>query len=364
MSSGSDKTEAPTPKKLKEARKEGRIPRSPELTTWGAVLLGSYLLPLAIANTGARVRELVLSAGQAVADPDLGRATALVAAGGETLLASVLPLAAAMVVLGVAGNLAQTGLVLTGKRLKPKADKLNPLAGLKRMFSAESGWQLVKVLLRTAVLAFAAWVPLRHVIDALGASGARPLGSILSSTATEGLTMIRLVGVAGLLLGVLDYGISRKRIGKQNRMTKQEVRDEHKSTEGDPRVRQQIRQRQREVSRNRMLAAVADATVVVVNPTHVAVALRYEPGLGPPRVVAKGKGEVAKRIRAKAEEHHVPLVRDIALAWAVHDTCELDHPVPADLFEAVARVLAFVLTVGKRGSTYGGALTVPAGAAR
>ena len=142
-------------------------------------------------------------------------------------------------------------------------------------------------------------------------------------------------------------------------MTKQEVKEEHRRSEGDPLVKGKIREKQRQVSRNRMLAAIADASVIVVNPTHVAVALRYD-GTGAPRVVAKGKGELARRIRELAEEHRVPIVRDVALAWALHDTCPLDHPIPEELYGAVAKVLAFVMTVGKRAAAIGGVLSLPA----
>jgi flagellar biosynthetic protein FlhB len=353
-----DKTEAPTPKKKRDARRKGQIPRSPELTTWGAVLVGSFVLPLAFGNAGRSVRGLLASTGRAIAAPDTGTAISLIGAGGRAVAVCTLPFAAVAVSLAVAGNVAQTGLVLSGHKLKPDFKKVNPFAGFKRMFSADSGWNLVKVLLRTGLLAAAAWGPLHATITALRHPARRPLAAIVAETAAASLQMVRLVAVAGLLLGVLDYAMARRRIGKQLKMTKQEVRDEHRNSEGDPLVRQQLRQRQREVSRNRMIAAVAQATVVIVNPTHVAVALRYEPGSGPPRLVAKGKGEVAARIRAEAEEHAVPMVRDVPLAWSIHDTCDLDRPIPAELFAAVAKVLAFVLTVGKRAGAFGGVTTL------
>jgi flagellar biosynthetic protein FlhB len=131
-------------------------------------------------------------------------------------------------------------------------------------------------------------------------------------------------------------------------MTKQEVKDEYRQSEGDPMTRSRIRQRQMEVSRNRMMAAVAVSSVVVVNPTHIAVALEYRPDLGAPRVVAKGQGFIAQRIREEAEKHNVPIVRDVPLARTLHSACKLGQAIPADLYEAVARLLAFVFNL-KRG---------------
>jgi flagellar biosynthetic protein FlhB len=354
--SGSDKTEAPTPKRKREARKEGRIAKSPELSTWGAVLLASFVLPMTLASSAKAVRDLLAQTGEVIARPNQAEALGLLGVGGRALIAGVTPVALAMVVFAVLANVAQTGGVVAPKRLKPKAEHINPLKGFKRLFSKESGWNTVKVLVRTLVLAGAAWLPLQSAVQELGTVEQPRLRALIGAVGTQGLQMVRLVAVAGLLLGVLDFVVVKRRLVKSLRMTKQEVRDEHRQSEGDPFVRGQIRARQREMSRNRMIAAVADASVVIVNPTHVAVALRYEPGGGAPRLVAKGRGEVARRIREEAERHQVAMVRDVPLARALHDSCDLDQPIPAELYEAVAKVLAFVFTVGKRASAFGGVL--------
>lgn len=354
-----DRTEAPTPKRKREARKEGRIPKSQELATWGTLLLASFIVPRALSAAGSNVRDLFARTGRVMAEPDVGTAVGLLGPAGRTTIAAVLPLALAMMCFGVVANVAQTGLVLSTKRLKPSMSKINPLKGFKRLFSPESGWNALKVLIRAALLAGAASVPLRGAIGRLSSGEQAPLPALLAWVAADALAMVRLVAAAGLLLGVADYAVTRRRISKGLKMTKQEVRDEHRQSEGDPHVKGAIRSRQREMSRNRMIAAVADASVVIVNPTHVAVALRYEPGTGAPRLVAKGGGELARRIREQAERHRVPMVRDVPLARALHDTCPLDHPVPAELYAAVAKVLAFVLTVGRRAAAMGGVVTVP-----
>jgi flagellar biosynthetic protein FlhB len=156
------------------------------------------------------------------------------------------------------------------------------------------------------------------------------------------------VAVAGLALAAVDYAFQRRRVRKSVMMTKQEVKEEYRQSEGDPMTRQRIRQRQVEMSRNRMMAAVAVSSVVVVNPTHIAVALEYRPEWGAPRVVAKGQGFVAARIREEAEKHGVPIVRDVPLARTLHSACKLGQSIPPHLYEAVARLLAFVFNL-KRG---------------
>jgi flagellar biosynthetic protein FlhB len=159
--------------------------------------------------------------------------------------------------------------------------------------------------------------------------------------------------VAGLLLAVADVVVVMKRNRKQTRMTLKEVKDENKRTEGDPMLKGAIRAKQLAMSRNRMMAEVATADVVLVNPTHVAVALRYEPGSGAPKVVAKGAGAIAAKIREEASDKAVPMIEDIPLTRALHAACELGQEVPAHLFTAVARVLAFVMALRRRGASAG-----------
>jgi flagellar biosynthetic protein FlhB len=172
------------------------------------------------------------------------------------------------------------------------------------------------------------------------------------------LRLARDVSLLGLVLAAVDYGVQRRRVAKGMKMTKQEVKDEHRQSEGDPAVRSQIRSRQLALGRNRMIAAVADADVVIVNPTQVAVALRYEAGRGAPRVVAKGRGPVAGRIREAAREAGVPMVRDVPLARAIEAGVALGREIPVELYEAVARVLAFLSGLRTRPGL-GGVLQIP-----
>jgi flagellar biosynthetic protein FlhB len=179
--------------------------------------------------------------------------------------------------------------------------------------------------------------------------GLVPIPTVLDTVEAKALGMIRNIGILGLAMAAADYAVQRRRIGKQVRMTKDEVKQEHKQTEGDPMLKSAIRSRQLAAARNRMMADVATADVVLVNPTHVAVALRYEAARGAPKVVARGAGAIAAKIRERAGEHQVPLVRDVPLARALYRSTRVGQEIPPQLFAAVAQVLAFVISRKRRG---------------
>jgi flagellar biosynthetic protein FlhB len=250
-----------------------------------------------------------------------------------------------MVAIGLVGNFAQTGFAISGKALKPKFDRISPKKGLKRLLSPHSAWEAAKAALKLAVLTAVAWPGVSHLGAALATGGRVPSAQVMAEVASSTMGLIRSTALAGLALAAVDYGFQRRRVKKGMMMTKQEVKEEYRQSEGDPMTRQRIRQRQVEMSRNRMMAAVAVSSVVVVNPTHVAVALEYRPELGAPRVVAKGQGFIAARIREEAEKHGVPIVRDVPLARTLHAACKLGQAIPADLYETVARLLAFVFSL-------------------
>jgi flagellar biosynthetic protein FlhB len=180
-----------------------------------------------------------------------------------------------------------------------------------------------------------------------------PLLSTLRVTGSGVLSLVRASILVGLVMAVADYLVKRRHINKQIRMSHNDVKQEHRQSEGDPHVKGHRRSLQLAMSRNRMMADIASADVVLVNPTHVAVALRYRPGTGAPRVVAKGAGAVAAAIRARADEARVPLVQDVPLARAIHGTCEIGQEIPAELYAAVAQVLAFVMGLKARGVAAG-----------
>jgi flagellar biosynthetic protein FlhB len=344
----SDKTEQPTAKRKREARRDGNLARSQEVVVWAQMLAAGVLLPVCI-NLGIRsLRQLMTQVGVLVTRPDADAALRLLGTGLTGGLLAIAPLGLGMVAVGLIGNFAQTGFAFSGKALRPKFDRISPAKGLKRLLSPHSAWEAAKAALKLAVLAAVAWPGIARLGTALGTGGQVPSGQVVGAVASATLALIRSTALAGLGLAAVDYGFQRRRVRKGMMMTRQEVKEEYRQSEGDPMTRSRIRQRQVEMSRNRMMAAVAVSSVVVVNPTHIAVALEYRPELGAPRVVAKGQGFIAARIREEAEKHNVPIVRDVPLARTLHSACKLGQAIPADLYEAVARLLAFVFSL-KRG---------------
>jgi flagellar biosynthetic protein FlhB len=341
----SDKTEQPTAKKKREARRDGNLARSSEVVAWAQMLAAGVLLPASFSLGTRSLRQVMVQVGVAIARPDVDASLRLMGTALTGGLLAIAPLALGMVAIGLVGNFAQTGFAISGKALKPKFDRISPKKGLKRMLSPHSAWEAAKAAVKLLVLTAVAWPGVSHLGAALASGGRVPAGQVLAQVAGATMGLIRSTALAGLALAAADYAFQRRRVKKGMMMSKQEVKEEYRQSEGDPMTRQRIRQRQVEMSRNRMMAAVAVSSVVVVNPTHIAVALEYRPELGAPRVVAKGQGHIAARIREEAEKHNVPIVRDVPLARTLHAACKLGQTIPADLYEAVARLLAFVFSL-------------------
>ncbi len=352
--SGGEKTEKATPKKLKKARSEGQIGNSPELGAWCGMLAASFILPGMFSAMMGVVAKCLLQVGDIIQNPDINSAMKLTTRSIIEGMVKVLPLALAMGGIAVASvAAAQGGITLAPKLLKPKFNRMNPLQGIKRMFGPQGLWQLIKALSKTAVLGVVVYMSVRGMIPTLYGSGALPLTSVIGIGVNTALSVLRIASVTGVILALFDFAVVRRRTTKHLKMTKEEVKEEFKSSEGDPHIKSQRRSRALAMARNRMLQDVATADVVLVNPTHVAVALKYEPAKGAPRVVAKGADNIATKIREIAEQNRVPMVRDIPLARTVYKSCEIGQEVPPDLYKAIATVLAFIMTLKKRGSAAG-----------
>lgn len=350
-SDGQDRTEKATPQRMKEVRREGRLSRSQDLTAWVGLGAAALMLPAVATNAWQAAREQLAGVRDVVASPDAAKATAMLGDGLWSVVGTLTPMFAVVVVTIVVTAAAQGG--IHPKKLKPEFKQFNLASGAKRLFGGQAWWQGIKTLLKTAAVALVVYMSAEALVPLLLTSGQLPLQHQLAA-AGSGIKKLLQWGIAaGVALSLVDLVVVLRRNRKSTRMTLREVKDEHKRTEGDPLLKGAIRSKQMAMSRNRMMAAVADADVVVVNPTHVAVALRYVPGTGAPRVVAKGAGAVAARIRAEATERRVPMVEDIPLARALHAACALDQEVPAYLFTAVARVLAFVMALKRRGAAVG-----------
>ena len=351
--SGGEKSEKATPKRIKKARHDGQIGNSPELGTWVGLLIVSFLLPhLARALLDLATSALVQAAAT-IRSPDPARAMTAASSSVHAAVQTVLPLGVLVAGVSVASVAAQGALWFSPKLLKPNVKRLNPLSGMKRLFGPHALWALVKSLLKTGALAAAVYVSVQHLIPTLMGSGSMQLSTLVDVGTATALGVLRYGAAAGVALAVADFAVTKRRNNKSLKMTKQEIKEEHKSSEGDPHIRGMRRSRQMAMRRNRMMAEVATADVVVVNPTHVAVALRYEPQRGAPRVVAKGGDHVAARIRERAEQHRVPMVSDVPLARTLYKTCAVGQEIPPDLYRAVATVLAFIMTLKRRGSAAG-----------
>ncbi len=350
---GGEKSEAPTPKKLKEGREQGQVARSSDLGAWLGVGAAAMVLPAVARGTQEAVVRLLAGLGAVADDPEPARAMlALTTALGQCAMA-VAPLAAVTVVVAIGATAAQGGIHLATKAAKPQFSRLNPGKGLKRIFGPQAWWEALKALLKTVVLGIVLYQVIGGLTPYLMGSGSLPLAATMQAVGGGISDLIRTAVVAGLALAAIDYVVQKRRINKQLKMSHKEITDEHKQSEGDPQLKGAIRSRQLAMSRNRMMSDVAKADVVLVNPTHVAVALRYDPADGAPRVVAKGAGTIAAKIRERATEHRVPMVEDVPLARALHAACEIGQEIPGDLYAQIAQVLAFVMRLRSRGGAAG-----------
>jgi flagellar biosynthetic protein FlhB len=346
---GGEKTEKPTPQRIKKARKDGQIPRTQELGTWAGVAVASALLPMLVGNAFDAVGRLFVQIGSVAEHPEPEALSALLGQALSAFLGTLLPTAIGLMLVGALASAAQGGVTVSAKGMKPTLQKLNPLPGMKRMFGTHGLWEAVKAVLKTAALGTVVVVTSSRAQALVSASGALPLSAVVATFTSSAVLMFRVVAVTGLVIAIADYVIVRLQIMKKLKMSKYEIQQEHKQSEGDPHVKAQRRAAALAMARNRMMSDVATADVLLVNPTHVAVALKYEPERGAPRVVAKGADEIAATLREKAAEARVPLVQDVPLARALHASCEIGQEVPPQLFTAVARVLAFVMQLGNRG---------------
>jgi flagellar biosynthetic protein FlhB len=342
---GQERTEQATPKRLKEAREKGQVPRSHELSTAAvciAAAVAIYTLGRVAAGNFADLMRDTLSVAPATAMDESAIWPALTGAGARALWA-ILPILGATFFAALAAPIAIGGWNFSAGVLVPKFSKLNPANGLGRMFSARGLMELGKGLAKVAVVAVTGWILLRGLTPQLMGLSTEPLqGAIGHAASLAGYSLLVLVcGLA--IIAAFDVPFQLWQHAKDLRMTREEVREEYKESEGSPETRGRIREAQRALSRGRMLQDVPTADVVVTNPTHFAVALRYdEQKMRAPIVVAKGTELLALKIREIATENGVPVVEAPPLARALHKSVEVGREVPAALYVTVAQVLTYV----------------------
>jgi flagellar biosynthesis protein FlhB len=342
----SQKTEEPTQRRLQDARERGDVPQSREINHWFMVLaiaMAVFAAAPGMADAVARLLLPFLERTEAFPTDAEGLRWSLGALLWGLLKAAALP-ALMMIAAAIAGGFLQHGPILTLQPLKPSLDRISPIAGAKRLFSMRSVVEFAKGVAKIAIVgAVAMWVlwPVAGMAARLPGLDVAALLELLRKDSLR--LLIALLGVMGGVAAV-DFLYQYLAYLKRLRMSKQELREELKQSEGDPFIKARVRQIRMERARRRMMAAVPKADVVVTNPTHFAVALKYEPGrMAAPKVVAKGADAIAARIRAVAEEHGVPVVENPPLARTLYAAVELDEEVPPEHYKAVAEVIGYVM---------------------
>ncbi|MCU1728100.1 flagellar biosynthesis protein FlhB [Pseudomonas sp. 7P_10.2_Bac1] len=346
--SGADKTEDPTEKRKKDSREKGEIARSKELNTLAIMLAGSAGLLIfggALAEDLMQVMRYNFSISRETLYNTDSMAAFLLYSGKIALIA-LQPVLITLLIAAIVGPIALGGWLFAAGSLAPKFSRMNPLAGLKRMFSAKALVELLKALAKFFIILIVALLVLNSDIDDLLRIAHEPLElAVVHSLQVVGWSALWMA--CGLILiAAVDVPVQLWESHKKLLMTKQEVRDEHKDQEGRPEVKQRIRQVQREMSQRRMMSAIPDADVIITNPTHYAVALKYDPEKGgAPMLLAKGSDFLALKIREIGAKHDILLLESAALARSIYHSTELEQEIPAGLYLAVAQVLAYVYQI-------------------
>ncbi len=340
-----DKTEEATPRRLEKAREEGQIPRSRELTTTAVLLASTFGLLVfggLIARRLADVLRFNFSVEREVLfDPQLMVAY-LARSFGDAFFA-LIPLFAVIVVAAIVGPIALGGWLFSTKALMPKFSRMNPLSGLKRMFSAKSLVELVKSIGKVGIVIGVAFVTLKGFQSQLLGLSSEELESAIAHALRLSLWAAILISASTVVIAFIDVPWQIFEHAKKLRMTKEDIKQEYKESEGKPEVKGRIRQMQREIANRRMMADVPKADVIITNPTHYAIALRYDPNtMETPILLAKGVDQTAMKIREIAREHKIENVRSPVLARAIYHTTEIKGEIPQGLYLAVAQVLAYI----------------------
>jgi len=344
-----ERSEQPTSKRLRDAAERGQVARSKEVqdvVQLAAALMtlswvGSYMVRTLADRVGAGLSRIDGVAHRTVMPSEL---TAIASSYLGWLALIVGPVMLTAVVAGLAAVSAQGGWNVSWEPLQPKFSKLSPVNGIKRLVPTKAGLDLVRVAIVATALAWVAWGVLEPFVATSPLLSRVSLADAAGSAWLTVVTLVKRALIVFATIATADYLLKRYQMRKSLKMTKQEVKEEHKMLEGNPEIKGRVRRLQRDLARRRMLAAVPKATVVITNPTHFAVALEYKrDAMAAPRVLAKGADHIAQRIKEVAREHGIPTVENVALARALYSHAEIDEVIPANLFEAVAEVLAYLV---------------------
>lgn len=347
---GTEKTEDPTEKKLRDAQEKGDVAKSQEVNTW--FIMAASLIVIT-GFSGSMANDLMASFSGIVEHSyalpaDEGGLKKLWYLIGQMLIAPLLIPLGILAVAGLLGNIIQHPPVLSLEPLTPKFSKISPIAGFGRLFSSQSllnfGKGLVKITLVSLILVAVIW-PERDSLDLLVRTD---VSQILPIVLEMTIKLVAATFALFTVIAIIDYAYEKWKWMQKQKMTLKEVKDEHKSQEGDPQIKGRIRQIRQERARKRMMAAVPEASVIVTNPTHYSIALKYEKGMNAPLLLAKGIDDVAFRIRDLAKEHDIPIVESPPLARALYATVEIDEEVPSEHYRAVADVIGYVMKLNAK----------------
>jgi len=347
-----ERTEKATPRRREKARERGQVTKSMELNS-AIIVCGGVTMLFALGPfVGSRSLEIMRytmanAPCLATIDPTF---YSLFVNNLMHFFVILLPVFGIMVVMGLAVNIAQVGFRVTPKAMEPKFEKLNLVSGLKRLVSVRSLVMMVRDSLKLALIAFIAYKAITSEFDHFFLLPDMSVVQLAHTMGKMALWVALKLGAAMFVLAVLDYAYHKYDYEKNLRMSRQEIKDEHKDTEGSPEIKSRVRQVKREMARRRMIAEVPNAHVVITNPTHLAVALKYQPdNMDAPQVIAKGQRLIARKIKEIAREHNIPVVEDKPLARALYKMCDIGQLVPQSLYRAVAEVLAYVYRLKGQG---------------
>ncbi|MEO1814761.1 MAG: flagellar biosynthesis protein FlhB [Acetobacterium sp.] len=349
---GSEKTEKATPKKRKDERKKGNTFQSKDVVSVVLLFVAFFVLNLLVPFIYQQLKNLYIAQIKKIVTLDtltVDSLNQLFREGAIVFFVSVLPVAVIIMIVAVIMSGVQTGFLVTGDALKPKFNRINPMSGIKRMISLRSLVELLKSLAKVVLIIWIIYAVILSIIPMTPDMLVTKIDENMMFISDQTMSMVQTVCMIFAVVAILDYAYQRYDYEKKLKMTKQEVKDEYKQTEGNPEIKGKIRQKQREMSMSRMMQMVPQADVIVRNPTHYAVALKYDMDHDvAPMVLAKGKDHIALRIVKVGEENKVLVKENKALARGLYESVEINDYIPAELYKAVAELMAWVYSTKKK----------------
>lgn len=351
----SEKTEKATPKKRRDARKEGNVFKSIEVNNSATMICSVLAFSLMWKGMLENLKDFftyMISDGYRVfgGSIDEGVFSQLLIEGTKVALSVCAPLILMIMFTGIASNLAQVGILFVPKSIQPKLERISFLSGFKKLFSMKTAKDLVKAILKVIIIFYIGYLLIHPLILDIPKLLDRDINELVDFGVSTSLNMSFKLLIAMVSIAVLDYVFQRTEYAKKLKMTKQEVKDEYKNTEGDPQIKSRIKSVQREMAMSRMMSQVPEADVVITNPTHYAVALRYNKEKdSAPTVIAKGADLIAQRIKEIAKENKIEIVESKQLAQSLYKSTEIGDEIPFELYSAVAEILAYIYSLKGKG---------------